>query len=394
MWSYKAGEWGATVTVFERTPGGKLHARWWSNGRNQVVTLGHRSQSRAKRWAHQKADELNEGVDDSHATLERIFRLYQQNRSTKKSDTEEKADERRIELFGTYFGHNRRVGSPGDGISLREWEAFVDDRRSGRIDGRAREAEGGRPVSDRTVEADLRWFVSVLNWAVRWRVKGHYLLSENPVRGFPIPKERNPHRPVASEERFERLLEVSEQVMMELRRTGRRTQARSYLKEILILANDTARRISAICKLEWKDVLFDVPPSGAIRWPRDTDKEGKDRISPLTERAREALLVLREEWPDSRYVFSAPGLRDQPLHRNRADHWLRKAEALAGLERMGWHAFRRKWASERMGVPGAAQAGGWENDRTMQASYQHPDWELLVDAVNNSKPWTGRPDDR
>ena len=49
----------------------------------------------------------------------------------------------------------------------------------------------------------------------------------------------------------------------------------------------------------------------------------------------------------------------------RASFWLRRAEKLAGLEKLKhglWHPYRRKWATERNHHPDkdVAEAGGWK----------------------------------
>jgi hypothetical protein len=48
------------------------------------------------------------------------------------------------------------------------------------------------------------------------------------VRGYEIPTEKNPLRPVVSDDRFEALRNVSDRVLMELR-WGDRVRQRSYL---------------------------------------------------------------------------------------------------------------------------------------------------------------------
>ena len=72
-----------------------------------------------------------------------------------------------------------------------------------------------------------------------------------------------------------------------------------------------------------------------------------------------------------------------PMTRHLADKWLRKAEKLAGLEpQLGslWHAYRRKWATERKHMPDVdvAAAGGWKSTHALKASYQHADAETIL----------------
>ncbi len=82
---------------------------------------------------------------------------------------------------------------------------------------------------------------------------------------------------------------MSDEVVMEIRWDGTRRQERSYLSELLDLANGTGRRIRAICCLSRRDLLLDQPPYGAIRWPADTDKTGIATVAPISPVVRAAL---------------------------------------------------------------------------------------------------------
>ena len=48
-----------------------------------------------------------------------------------------------------------------------------------------------------------------------------------------------------------------------------------------------------------------------------------------------------------------------------------------------WHAYRRKWATERKHLPDAdvAAAGGWENTNTLRLIYQQADQETMLQVV-------------
>ena len=54
------------------------------------------------------------------------------------------------------------------------------------------------------------------------------------------------------------------------------------------------------------------------------------------------------------------------------------------MPRGGFHAFRRKWATERKHLPvqDVAQAGGWKNTKTVSDIYQRPDAATLFQVVN------------
>ena len=44
-------------------------------------------------------------------------------------------------------------------LSQRDWDRFIRERRAGRV------GASGSPVSDRTIEYDLKFLIAVLNWA-------------------------------------------------------------------------------------------------------------------------------------------------------------------------------------------------------------------------------------
>ena len=199
-------------------------------------------------------------------------------------------------------------------------------------------------------------------------MEGRYLLHENPVRGYEIPTERNPSRPVVSEERYQATRTVSDEVTMEMRWNGERNRQRSYLSEILDIINGTGRRIAAVCALTYADLRLAEGPYGSVRWPADTDKMGHESTVPVPPAVRAAIDRILRERPGIGPVplFPSPGDPTQPMTRHLADKWLRKAEKIAGLEPpMGslWHAYRRKWGSERKHLPDVdvAAAGGWKD---------------------------------
>ena len=83
-------------------------------------------------------------------------------------------------------------------------------------------------------------------------------------------------------------------------------------------------------------------------------------------------------------AWAFPGNSDssEPLDKQMASHYLRKAEKLAGLphqRRGGWHAFRRAWATRRKHLPvqDVMKAGGWRDVKALQAAYQQSDPETV-----------------
>jgi hypothetical protein len=87
------------------------------------------------------------------------------------------------------------------------------------------------------------------------------------VRGYEIPTEKNPRRPVATEDRYRALCAASDQLTMEVRWDGHRCVQRAHLSKLLVIANGTARRISATCQLRYEDLRLSASPGaphGAI----------------------------------------------------------------------------------------------------------------------------------
>lgn len=168
-------------------------------------------------------------------------------------------------------------------ISLAEWEHFIRLRRSGAISPRGEPVPEGerKTVGERTVEADLAWLRAVLNWGTKWRIDGGgYLLSENPARGYPMPKEKNPKRPVVSQERLEAIRAVADQVTMQVLRGGKKVRLRSHLPEVFDLVAGTGRRVSAVLQLKYSDLRMGEGPHGSILWPADTDRVDTRRWYP------------------------------------------------------------------------------------------------------------------
>jgi len=396
LWSFSVGARGSTVTVYEREDGGPLYARAYDqtlrNGRGgyRRVSLGHRDQDHAERYALAQAAKLREGEADITAgrvSLARLFALYRAHRTPRKTEGEQAEDGRRIEMWTRVLG----TGKDPHKITLEEWEAFIDARGSGTIDPRGRNATDDKrhPVGPRRVEADLKWLRWVLNWGAKWRDReGRYLLRENAVRGYDIPTEKNPRRPVATQDRYEALRAVSDRISMQVRWETQQLKRRSYLSELVDIVNGTGRRISAVLRLRYEDLRLDAEPYGAICWPADTDKQGKEWLVPISPTVRGAIdrVVLERPGLGAAFLFPSPKDRGQPVTYERVRAWLEKAERLAGLPKLRgsmWHAFRRKWATERkhLSVSDVARAGGWSNVATLQRCYQQPDEETMLEVV-------------
>jgi integrase len=223
----------------------------------------------------------------------------------------------------------------------------------------------GRPVRDRSVEADLIALHTMLNWGAKERDEsGRRLIVENPLHGVPIPREKNPIRPLVSYDEYLKLLGVAVRV-------------HPLLPLALVLAEGTGRRLSSFRQLRWSDIDL---RGGTIYWRAEHDKKSYAGEVPMAEEVKQALAEAQQVRPaiGDTPIFPSPGDPTRPCRAEVLDAWLRRAYVLAELvPRKGgmWHPFRRKWATERKGLSpvDVAAAGGWKNPNTPLRIYQQAD---------------------
>lgn len=233
---------------------------------------------------------------------------------------------------------------------------------------------------------------AVFNWGMNFRDDfGQLLFEQNPMKGLPIPQEKNPNQFVATTDRVEAIRRVSRQVEYRVEWNGRREYIESFLPEILDIVVETARRGTPVCRLHTRDLELkptDSAPFGAVCWPDQTDKMGKRWSAPLSPRAREAVdSALKKRCAiGPGWLFPSARDKSKPVRLEQAEEWLRKAEELAGLEHVkgaGFHAYRRYWASLRKGLSDVdvARAGGWASLAALKSAYQKPDAERMLAVV-------------
>ena len=371
--SYGAGEWGRNrVRVFPDAKTGLYQIEWRENGRRLTRSLKHRDWRRAKR----QADEFAAGfagpeiggeaeAKPEPLTLEKLFDIYGEEVTPTKGAHSRGHDRAAMHMFLPFFGPNRDPAT----LSRRDWDRFIRERRAGRI------GPSGRPVSDRTVEYDLKFLIAVLNWAAKSRdERGRLLLDRNPLRGLRTPTEKNPTRIVLAEDEYRSLLKVS-------RRVDWRFGA------ALVLAHETGHRIGAIRQLRWFDIYFE---GGTILWRAEHDKSGYEHITPVTDDALDALKEVRAMSPATGEapVLTAPKNPLAAVGAARLHAWWQKAQILAGLEPKpgrGWHSLRRKFASDLMDQPlkVLCQLGGWKTAKTVLRCYQRADEGQLRKALED-----------
>ena len=366
--SYGAGEWGRNrIRVFPDPKTGMYQIEWRENGRRLTRSLKHRDWRRAKRQADEFAAGFARQEPNGKAeplTLGRLLDIYGEEVTPTKAETSQRSDRAATRMFLRFFGRGRSPAS----LSQRDWDRFIQARRAGRV------GPSGRPVSNRTIEHDLKFLIAVLNWAAKSRdERGKLLLASNPLRGLRAPTEKNPTRVVLSEEEYQALLGVSRQV-----------DWRFHVA--LVLAHETGHRIGAIRQLRWSDICLE---SGVVRWRAEHEKTGYEHRTPVTDEAVVALEEARRmsaETGDTP-VLPAPTVASKCAGRSLVRAWWYRAQTLAGLEPKrgrGWHSLRRKFASDLMDQPlkVLCELGGWKTAKTVLECYQRADEGQLRKALD------------
>lgn len=397
-WSKTVDESGISIRVYERAPGSVLYREVrLEGGEKDRKSLGHRDRRLAERQAHELAKRLAElrlTGQVSGVALGPLVQLYMLHRAPLLSVPRRARVKAFAEYFLRHFGETFAI----ENLSQTHVDAYAQARRSGAL---ASAKRRGKETTVRagTVRAELNWLAALIHWGRSFKVSGRRLLAANPLDGVRLLQEKNPRRPVASEERYRRTLEHAD-----------KADPRGRLACLLALARFTGRRINAICQLRASDVLLsreavlralaaggqderqaDYMPQGAIRWRAVFDKQGFEELTALSSGARAAL---------ERYLRLNPRLGEAPLFPSTTDetrpagklmaeYWLIRAEKLAGvakLERGAWHPYRRLWAMERKhhSDVDVAKAGGWRDLATMKRAYQVADPATVLNAVENA----------
>ena len=158
---------------------------------------------------------------------------------------------------------------------------------------------------------------------------------------------------------------------------------------LITLMDATGRRLSSVLGLRWDDFDFE---KRTITWRPELDKKRHGWVVPMPKQAERALLKFRAEHPTigSALVFPMANDGSKPVTRHLASDWMKRAYRYAGIVRQKgslWHAFRRKWATERKNYPvrDVAAAGGWE-DLPTALMYTHPDLDTLQQVMDHPKP--------
>jgi integrase len=265
----------------------------------------------------------------------------------------------------------------------------------------------------------------VFNWALSFRVQGRRLLTENPwgtaapgvKRHLERPRNRSPLRPVATYDRYLSIREAAGLVLMEARKGDpdarlivvgmghygraktlapcKKWMKRSYLPELIELVEQTGRRVSAVCRLQYDDVVRSRGVITALRWR--PFKQEDESVVPVSDATRETLERILRERPGvgSSPMFASSRNPSKPITRWIAADGHVEAEIAAEVEHLNggnFHPYRRKWSIERKHLPtmDVMYASGRKDERSLKESYQLPDDETVLAVVNEPKKLMSR----
>jgi integrase len=382
--SMSLGSRGYRVRLFENRQSGMFYCDTWVNGKKRRQSLRTRDRREAEREGKRILSELLQGVFEERSgvvTLGALWDRFRRECAAWLDNTQNSklGDERSAEILITFFGADRDLTT----LSENDQIAFQNARMQGAISlGGTRRL--GR-VRARTVESDINLLKMMLRWATRVRVAGGArLLQFNPLDGVRMIREKNELRPVATWERFLKTREALAAFIGEASFPSVRIRWQK-IDLALVLAEATGRRLGSIRLLLWDDVDF---PKNQIRWRADSDKKGKEWVIPMPDAVAAELRAAHAKFGvDSMWIFDAQHDASVPMDRHLFDKWLTEAEKRAGLPKLKgglWHAYRRKWATERKSLPikDVMAAGGWTDADTLLRSYQHVDRETLMQVMN------------
>jgi integrase len=381
-WSFTAGERGVSrVRAYEDKRGGIL-VEFYEREPDQEkprrirLSLGHRDKRRARQSVNELVASFQHGetIVAENVTIRQLFDNYVEEVTPTKGNRKQQHDRLCSKMFKQCFGASRKVGA----LSRRDWDQFIRLRRAGKL------GPTGRSVGNRQIEYDLKFLRAVINWALEAKVNGKLLLARDPFskKSCKLPKEKNPKRPVMKEEEYLALLAEAGMVADSFRLA-------------LILAHETGHRESAIRKLRWSDVDFDA---GTINWRAENEKTGYEHETPLSKRARDALLHARKGSAHigDGWLFPSSRWPDKAMSKNLFDRWMKQAQERAGTRVLGWHSMRRKFVTERRHRPlkDLCALGGWKDYKTLLECYQLPDPEQLRESLEDRVPQAARAPNR
>jgi len=368
-WSYSTGLRGSSrVRVYEHGTAKTLYLEYADGPRRLRTSLGHRDRVKGKRQAAELSRQLANRDPNRPApvTMQTLFDNYGQAVTPLKGPSKQGHDRRAAKLWLDVLGGARLAHT----LTSRDALRFIQLRRE--RGSRCNRRNGGKetvpvvPIEDRIIEYDLKYFRSVLRWAL-----GAGLLERDPLAGFRFKVQTTPRRPILTTEQYEALVAIAGDID-------------PLFKLAVVLCRETGHRSSAVRLLRWEDIDLDQE---AVHWRAANDKSGFDHTTPLSAASVAALRdARRSSGIISPWVFPQRENPTESLSRFTFAYWWKHGEQRAKLphQRYGaWHQLRRLFASElkAQSLRDVAMLGGWKNPTTLLTLYQRADVETMRGAL-------------
>jgi integrase len=354
------GHYGAKVAVLRRRPGAPLLLRWTdpNTRKRRYRQLTDKVLTKAKAAALELATELyavREGTTrDPGTTWAQLLDWYVQYWLPLSRPKQAKTDALELRIWRAVLPLHQPVHALPPVIL----ERFKLQRKAGTLN--IPDTTLKANCTDRVVGLDLEWLRRVVNLGMK---NPAMLITRSPLVQVVIPDTPQPRRPIASDERFDAVRAVADQV-----------GSQGLFGGLLDLVKALGWRVSALCALRLEDVQLERVYKRA-----ESDKEGMAGWVPVSSWLQPRLAALLE----ARTALDVPGPWLFPKISNPQEHWhgdyaaacLQSAEKTAGvppLEGGKFHPYRRLWATKRKHLPvvDVAFAGGWKNIETLQRHYQ------------------------
>jgi len=403
--SFSAGRRGNRARVFENVRGGPVWLTTTANPKPQL--LGGIDWATAKERAWQEVEKgkvHRKNAVLGNLTLGTALTAYRVAKDNATCPSQEYFNQRCTVLWFAILGRERVVSE----ITKGEIADFQRKRISGEIDGRGQPVEQGserRPVSPQTASTDAAWLYTAIRFALEQQNPG-LIKSQSPVGVFRVEKNVDPLRPVSSEDRFQAIVEASQQVTMLVYWGDKPQRVKAPIGELVQLLSYLGVRVGQALGLRVSDLHLGRVrgcPFGYVLFRAGRKNKNPEPFEvPLTKLSRpvmDALLIehlLRDPDAADGYLFPSPRNRHQPMRVDVAAHLHDQTEVLAkvGHLRGGvFHSYRRSFVSGLAHISPsiAAAVSGRSDIQTMFTSYTKVSRQAKYKAMSSRRPLREQP---
>lgn len=348
IWSFAYGPRGFGVLAFLNAEAPSIMLEYRVQGKRKYLNLEHKDRKRAQSEAKDFVTARMEATPTEpkpeplpttyHITVGELFRRFRESEyAASLTEKQQQANRTKLGLWESYLGPSRTVRS----LDEESVKGFLNARKLGRR---------GLPKArgQQTHYNDFSALRAAIQWGMRTRNGGDEpILPSNPLQGVSVAMEKNWTGDL-----------IDHKTYLALRRAAR-TLINPAIRVFLITAEATGKRENGVRLLRWSDVDFE---KGGIWWMAEVEVEGeavkadKEGYRDFVQAAPRLLAVLKrwkQQNPETEWVFESRRRVGRPQGRPYSltyiSTWPDKLYDAAGLEKprlTGWHAFRRKMATE------------------------------------------------